>query len=69
MKTKLLNRTPHRQYIDDKCTRIKLLKKRLLYLVQTRQRTPYTQEQWFRLTRLENFYYKEMLLGLLKKCY
>jgi len=66
MANKLLNRTPYHIYIDDKCTRIKLLKKRLLYLVQTRQRTPYTQEQWFRLSRLENFYYKEMLLGLSK---
>lgn len=63
MKAKLLNRTPY--HIDDKCIRIKLLKKRLLYLVQTRQRTPYTQEQWFRLTRLERFYLTESLEKLL----
>lgn len=65
MKTKLLNRTPY--HIDDKCTRITLLQKRLVYLVKTRQRTIPTQEQWFRLSRLETFYYKEMLLDLSKR--
>lgn len=59
MKNKLLNRLGLEA---DKAHRVHMLKYTLLDLVKRGKRTPYTQEQFFRLTKLEHWYIRENLL-------